>query len=34
MLNSTEHEIYPAPKFKNANNRWHFKIYQQDLYNI
>ena len=27
MLNSTEHEIIPAHKCKNANNCWHFNIY-------
>ena len=27
MLNSTEHEIHPAHKCKNANNCWHFNIY-------
>ena len=30
MLNSTEHDIYPAQKCFNANNRCHFNIYQQD----
>ena len=27
MLNSAEHEIYPAHKCENANNCWHFNIY-------
>ena len=27
ILNSSEHEIYPAHKCKNANNCWHFNIY-------
>ena len=27
MLNSTEHEIYPAHKYENANNCCHFNIY-------
>ena len=27
-----EPEIYPAHKCKNANNCWHFYIYQQDKY--
>ena len=26
ILNSAEHEIYPAPKCYNANNCWHFNI--------
>ena len=27
MLNSAEHEIFPAHKcFENANNCWHFKF--------
>ena len=30
MLNSTEHEIYPASKSWNANNCWHFNINKQD----
>ena len=33
LLNPAEHEIYPAHKFLNANNCWHFKIYKQDEYN-
>ena len=28
MLNSTEHEIFPAHKCYNANNCWHFNIYE------
>ena len=24
MLNSAEHEIFPANKYENANNSWHF----------
>ena len=27
MLNSAEHEIFSANKYKNANNGWHFHIY-------
>ena len=27
MLNSSEHEIYPAHKCLNANQCWHFYIY-------
>ena len=27
MLDSAEHEIYPAHKWQNANNCWHFIIY-------
>ena len=34
MLNSTEHEIYPAHKCLNANNCWHFNICQRDKYNF
>ena len=30
MLNSTEHEIFPAYKCKNANNCWHCNIYEQE----
>ena len=26
MLNSAEHEIYPARKCQNVNNCWHFNI--------
>ena len=26
MLNSAEHEIYPAHKCLNANNSWHFIV--------
>ena len=29
MLNSAEHEIFSANKHENANNSWHFHIYQQ-----
>ena len=29
MLNSAEHEIFSANKYENANNSWHFHIYQQ-----
>ena len=32
MLNSTEHEIYPAHKCLNANNCWHSNNYQHDKY--
>ena len=34
MLNSAEHKIYPAHKCLNANNCWHFNIYEHDKYNI
>ena len=27
MLNSAEHEIFPANKYENANNSWHLHIY-------
>ena len=27
MLNSAEHEIFSANKYKNANFSWHFHIY-------
>ena len=27
MLNSAEHEIYPAHKCYNADNCWYFNIY-------
>ena len=27
MLNSADHEIFPANKYENANNSWHFNIY-------
>ena len=30
FLNSAEHEIFPAHKCKNANNCWHFNIYEQE----
>ena len=30
VLNSTEHEIFPAYKCSNANNCWHFNIYEQE----
>ena len=30
LLNSVEHEIFSAHKCKNANNCWHFKIYEQE----
>ena len=32
MLNSTEHELYPVLKCLNANNCWHFNIYEQDKF--
>ena len=32
MLNSAKHEIFPAYKCKNANNCWHFHIYEQEKY--
>ena len=30
MLNSAEHEIFPAHKCLNANNCWNFNIYEQE----
>ena len=30
MLNSIEHEIFPAHKCLNANNCWHLNIYEQE----
>ena len=30
ILNSGEHEIFPAHKCLNANNCWHFNIYEQE----
>ena len=30
MLNSIEHESFPAHKCSNANNCWHFNIYEQE----
>ena len=30
MLNSTEHEIFPANKYENVNNYCHLNIYLQD----
>ena len=30
MLNSIEHEIFPAHKCKNANNCWHFNMYERE----
>ena len=27
MLISAEHEIFPANKYENANNSWHYHIY-------
>ena len=32
MLNSNEHEIYPAHTCLNVNNCWHFNIYEQDIF--
>ena len=29
MLDSAKHEIFPAHKCQNANNCWHFNIYEQ-----
>ena len=29
MLNSAEHELFYANHYENANNSWHFHIYQQ-----
>ena len=28
MLNSTDHESFPAHKCKNANKCWHFNMYE------
>ena len=30
MLNSIEHDFFSARKFKDANNCWHFSIYEQE----
>ena len=30
MLNSVENEFFPAHKCLNANNCWHFNIYEQE----
>ena len=30
MLSSSETKIYLTHKFQNANNCWHFNIYEQD----
>ena len=30
MLNSAEHEIFPAHKCYNAINCWHLNIYEQE----
>ena len=30
MLSSTEHGFFPAHKCENANNCWHFNIYEQE----
>ena len=29
VLNSAEHELFPANKYENANNSWHFHTYYQ-----
>ena len=29
LLNIAEHENFSANKYENANDRWHFHIYQQ-----
>ena len=34
MLNSAELDIYPAHKCENANNCWHFHIYEQDKLSV
>ena len=34
MLNSSEREIYIIHRCLNANNCWHFNIYEQDNYKI
>ena len=34
MLNSTEHEIYSAPKYKKSNNCLLLNLYEQDKFNI
>ena len=31
MLKSAEHEIFPAHKFLNVNNCWHFNIYEKEI---
>ena len=30
MLNSTEHEIFPAHKCSNANSSWHINIHEHE----
>ena len=30
MLNSTEHEIFPAHECLNDNNGWHYNIYARE----
>ena len=30
MLNSVEHEIFPAQKYENAKNCWHFNSYERE----
>ena len=30
MLNSAKHEIFPAHQCINANNRWHFNVYEHE----
>ena len=32
LFNSADHVIFPATKYENANNRWHFHIYQQIIF--
>ena len=32
MLNSAEHEIFPANKYENANNSWHFNIFSREIF--
>ena len=32
MLNSTEHEMFSAHNYENANNIWHFHSYEQRIF--
>ena len=34
MLNSTEYEVNHANRCYNANNFWHFNIYEHDKYKL
>ena len=34
MLNSAEHENFSVNRYENANNSWHFHIYQQRNFHV